>query len=384
MAHASGIRTEGLETANLTLSLEQADRMIENVVGIYGLPLAIATNFIVNGRDVLVPMVIEEPSVVAGAGKAAKTARAGGGFQAEATSSLMIGQIQVLDLEDLEAAAAVVLDHEAEILAAANTRRSAIIERGGGAKGIEVRAFPETPAGPMLVVHLLYDVLDAMGANAVNSTVEALAPLIEGLTGGRVNLRILSNLADRRLARAWVTVAPECLASEGWPGDEVVRGIVEAYALAAVDPYRAATHNKGIMNGVDSVAVATGNDWRALEAGAHAYASRAGTYEPLSRWERATDGSLEGYLEMPMPVGVVGGATKVHPTARLSLEIMGVVNASELAEIMAAVGLAQNLAALWALATEGIQRGHMSLNTRKAPLAVGGDEKAIRGDGLLI
>lgn len=346
------------------LSLEQADRMIENVVGRYALPLGIALNFQVNGRDVLVPMAIEEASVVAGASFAAKLVRAGGGFRAETTAPEMIGQIQVLDLPDLAAAEAAVLAARERILARANEIDPVIQRLGGGARDILVRALSDTAAGPMLVLHLIYDCRDAMGANAVNTTCEALAPLIAEITGGRVGLRILSNLADRRLARASCVVPAEALAFDEFSGAQVVRGIVEAWAFAAADPYRAATHNKGIMNGIDAVAIATGQDWRAIEAGAHAYAARSGRYTSLSTWQQDKDGNLRGSLELPLAVGTVGGATRSHPTARAALQILGVQTAQELAEVMVAVGLAQNLAAIRALATEGIQKGHMALHSR--------------------
>lgn len=353
------------------LSLEQANRMIENVVGRYALPLGVALNFQVNGRDVLVPMAVEEPSVVAGASFAAKLARARGGFRTESTPPEMIGQIQVLDLADLEEARAAVLAARDQILSRANQVDPVIRRLGGGARSLEARVLPETPAGPMLVIHLIYDCRDAMGANAVNTACEALAPLIEDLTGGRVGLRILSNLADRRLARAECVVPAEALAFDDFTGEQVVRGIVEAWAFAAADPYRAATHNKGILNGVDAVAIATGQDWRAIEAGAHAYAARLGRYTSLSTWEQDEHGDLVGWLEMPLAVGVVGGATRSHPTVRAALKLLRVETGQELAEIMAAVGLAQNLAALRALATEGIQKGHMALHARQVAMAAG-------------
>ena len=349
------------------LSLEQADRMVENVVGRYALPLGVALNFQVNGRDVLVPMVIEEPSVVAGASFAARLVRAGGGFHAEATPPEMIGQIQVLDLPELEAARTAVLAARERILARADQVDPVIRRLGGGARDLVVRSLPDTPAGPMLVVHLIYDCRDAMGANAVNTACEALAPLIEDVTGGRVGLRILSNLADRRLASAECTIPAEALAFGDFSGERVVQGIVEAWAFAAADPYRAATHNKGIMNGIDAVAIATGQDWRAIEAGAHAYAARSGCYTSLSAWGQDEDGSLVGRLELPLAVGIVGGATRSHPTARVALKLLRVATGRELAEVLAAVGLAQNLAALRALSTEGIQKGHMALHARKVP-----------------
>ncbi len=366
------------ETALLRqgLSLAQADKMIENVSALYALPLGIATNFLINGRDYLVPMVIEEPSVVAGASFAARLARAGGGFQADSDEALMIGQIQVLGVRDPAAASAAILAEKARLLELVNRIDPVIVSLHGGARDLEARALPESPVGPLLVIHLIYDCRDAMGANMVNTACEALAPHIEAITGGRVNLRILSNLADRRRARARCVIPAVALATEDWDGPTVVERIVEAYALAAADPYRAATHNKGIMNGVDALVVATGNDWRAIEAGAHAYAARAGRYSSLSVWEKDAAGDLVGRLEMPMALGIVGGATRVHPTARLALRILGVQTARELAEVAVSVGLAQNLAALRALATEGIQRGHMALHARQVAIAAGavGDE----------
>jgi hydroxymethylglutaryl-CoA reductase len=341
--------------------------------------LGIATNFLVNGRDVLVPMVIEEPSVVAGASLAAKLARAGGGFQAHATEPVMIGQIQVLDLDDPWAARFALLDQKTRLLEAANEVDPVIVGLGGGARDLEVRVIEHSPVGSMLVVHLLYDCRDAMGGNALNTAVAKLAPLVEEITGPRVLLRILSNLADRRLARARCVIPFEALAFDDFDGQQVARGIVEAWALAATDPYRAATHNKGIMNGVDAVVIATGNDWRAIEAGAHAYAARSGRYSSLSSWtaNQASE-ELVGTLELPLVVGIVGGATRVHPTARVAIKILGVNSARDLAEIIVAVGLAQNLASVRALATEGIQRGHMSLHARQVAIAAGavGEEVA--------
>jgi hydroxymethylglutaryl-CoA reductase len=353
------------------LDLARADSMIENVVGLHSLPLGIAVNFLVNGRDVLVPMTIEEPSVVAGASFAAKLARAGGGFRAIATSPEMIGQMQVLDVADVWSARFKLLAAREELLALANQTDPVILELGGGARDLEVRVFEQTPIGPMLVIHLIFDCRDAMGANTVNTACERLAPKIEQITGGRVVLRILSNLADRRLARVNCTIPIDALAFGDFSGEQVGQGIVEAWTFAAVDPYRAATHNKGIMNGVDSVVIATGNDWRAIEAGAHAYAARSGRYTSLSSWARDAEGNLTGTLEMPLALGIVGGATRVHPTAKVALKILGVQSARELAEIVAAVGLAQNLAAIRALATEGIQRGHMQLHARQVAIAAG-------------
>lgn len=359
------------------LSSEQADHMIENVVGVHSLPLGIALNFIINGREVLVPMTIEEPSVVAGASFMAKLARPGGGFFAHATEPEMIGQMQLLDVPDIHAARVAILEQKERLLGEAAQVDPVLQRLGGGPRDLEVRVIENTPIGPFLVVHLIYDVRDAMGANAINTASEHLAPLVESITGGRVHLRILSNLADRRLARARCTIPLSELAFDEYKAEEVRDGVIAAWAFAAADPYRAATHNKGIMNGVDAVVIATGNDWRAVEAGAHAYAARSGKYTSLSAWGKDGDGNLVGTLEMPMAVGIVGGATKVHPGAQAALNLMGVNAARELAEIIVSVGLAQNLAALRALATEGIQRGHMSLHARQVAVAAGAEGKTI-------
>ena len=367
----------GVLSAEGGLTLDVANRMIENVVGVHGLPLGIATNLRVNGRDHLIPMAVEEPSVVAGLSYAAKLVRQSGGFQASADEPLMIGQIQVLGVADLAAARKRVLAARGELLALANEQDPVILRLGGGARDIEVRPFRQSPVGPMLVVHLLYDTRDAMGANAVNTAVEAISPLVQRLTGGRVALRILSNLADRRLARAWGVVPKEALALGGLTPQQGVERLIEAYVFALVDPYRAATHNKGIMNGIDAVAIATGNDWRAIEAGAHAYAARSGRYLPLSAWERNADGDLAGSIELPIAVGTVGGATRAHPQARVALKVLGVASGRELAQVMAAVGLAQNLAALRALAMEGIQRGHMKLHAHQVAMAAGAREDLV-------
>jgi len=353
------------------ISAEAADHMIENVVGMHSLPLGIALNFQVNGKDVLVPMTLEEPSVVAGASFMAKLARTGGGFQATTTDPLMIGQMQVINVTNLYEAKLKLYEHKAELLADADTIDPILKKFGGGARDLEVRIFEDSPIGGFLVVHLIYDVRDAMGANAVNTACERLAPKIEAITGGKVHLRILSNLADRRIARARCTIPVKELAFDNFSGEEVRDGIIAAYAFAAVDPYRAATHNKGIMNGVDSVVIATGNDWRAIEAGAHAYAVKNGQYTSLSTWGKDGQGSLVGTIEMPMAVGIVGGATKVHPAAQAAVKLMEVKTANELAEIIVSVGLAQNMAALRAPATEGIQRGHMSLHARQVAIAAG-------------
>lgn len=359
------------------LTLDSANHMIENVIGTYSLPLGIGLNFQVNGRDVLVPFAIEEPSVVAGASFMAKLARAGGGFQATTSAPEMIGQMQVLDVDDVHSARLKIYEFKAALLAEAGEIDPILNKFGGGARDLEVRIIEDSPIGAFLVVHLIYDVRDAMGANAVNTACERLAPRIEAITGGRVHLRILSNLADRRLARARCSIPVEELAFDDYTGQEVCDGIIEAWAFAASDPYRAATHNKGIMNGVDAVVIATGNDWRAIEAGAHAYAVKNGKYTSLSTWAKDADGNLVGTLEMPMAVGIVGGATKVHPAAQTSVKLIGVKTASELAEIIVSVGLAQNLAALRALATEGIQRGHMSLHARQVAIAAGAEGELI-------
>jgi hydroxymethylglutaryl-CoA reductase len=364
-------------TGEAGLNIDQAAHMIENVIGVHSLPLGIALNFIINERQVLVPMAIEEPSVVAGASFMAKLAREGGGFTAHTNEPEMIGQMQVLDVVDLQSARQSLLDQKERLLAEAAQVDPLLQKLGGGPRDLEVRLIERSPIGSFLVLHLIYDVRDAMGANAVNTATERLAPLVESITGGRVHLRILSNLADRRLARASCTIPLAELAFGEFSAEEVRQGVIAAWAFAAVDPYRAATHNKGIMNGVDAVVIATGNDWRAIEAGAHAYAVKNGQYTSLSTWGQDDQGNLVGTLEMPMAVGIVGGATKVHPTARAALKLMGVKTAAELAEIIVSVGLAQNLAALRALATEGIQRGHMSLHAHQVAIAAGAQGKMI-------
>ena len=353
------------------LQPDTADAMVENAIGVYGLPIGIAQNFVVNGQSVLVPMVVEEPSVIAGASFMAKLAQASGGFKASMTSQEMIGQLQVLDLPEPNATLTLLQKHKAELLALVNQNAPRLVQRGGGARDIQARIIEESAIGSFLVVHLILDVRDAMGANAINTALEQLAEPITKLIGGRVHLKILSNLADRRLATAEATFAPEVLAFGDFSGESVRDGILEAWAFAAADPYRAATHNKGIMNGVDAVVLATGNDWRAIEAGAHAYAARNGRYTSLSEWRKDENGHLHGKLTLPMAIGTVGGATRVHPTAQANLKLMGVQSAEELGEIIASVGLAQNLAAMRALATEGIQRGHMSLHARQLALSVG-------------
>ena len=360
------------------LPLGTADGMIENVIGTFELPMGVATNFQVNGRDVLVPMVVEEPSVVAAASFMAKLARSSGGFFTSSSQPLMRAQVQMVGMTDPHGVRHAVLDHRAAIIEMANSKDKVLVGLGGGCQDLEVHVFEHTPRGPMVVVHLIVDVRDAMGANTVNTMAEMVAPLLERITGASVRLRILSNLADLRLARAAVTLSPEQLNTAQYRGEEVIEGILDAYTFAAVDPYRAATHNKGIMNGIDPVIVATGNDWRAVEAGAHAYAARSGRYTSLTHWEKNRAGHLVGTIEVPMPVGLVGGATKTHPLARWALRLMQVGSAQELGEIVAAVGLAQNLAAMRALSTEGIQRGHMALHARNIALLAGAEGEQVQ------
>jgi len=348
-----------------SLSLELADRMIENVVGAIPMPMGIAVNFLINGRDYLIPMAIEETSVVAAASYGAKMTRSKGGIFTSSTDPIMIGQIQTVKVKDPYYARMAILDAKDKILEKANEQDPLLVSLGGGAKDLRVKVI-HTIRGPMVITELLVNCKDAMGANAVNTMSEAVAPLIERITGGRVVLRIISNLATERLARAWTVVDKREVG-----GEDVVDGILDAYAFAAADPYRAATHNKGILNGIIAVALATCNDHRAIEAGAHAYAARTGFYSPLSVWEKNEDGDLVGSIELPLAVGIIGGATKVHPIAKIALKILGVKTAQELAEVMAAVGLAQNLAALRALAHEGIQRGHMSLHARNIAIMAG-------------
>lgn len=336
------------------LALEQAQRMIENVVGTFELPFGIAVNFLINNKDYVIPMVIEEPSVVAAASYAAKLARPSGGFFTSSTAPVMIGQIQLVEVESPSSARLQILEHKKDIVDLANQQDPVLLKFGGGCKDIEVRVLDNG----MVITHLLVDCRDAMGANAVNTMAEAVAPFIEEITGGRVYLRIISNLAKYRLARARVTFSKDAI------GAETVDSIVEAYEFARTDPFRAATHNKGIMNGITAVVCATGNDTRAVESGAHAYASIMGRYTSLTHWEKDRNGDLRGTIEIPMAVGLVGGATKSHPVARVAVKILGVKTANELGEIVAAVGLAQNFAALRALATDGIQRGHMKLHAK--------------------
>jgi len=348
-----------------SLDLDLANRMIENVVGAFPVPLAVAVNFLINKRDYLIPMAIEEPSVVAAASYAAKMVREGGGFFTDSTPPIMIGQIQATRIKDPYGAKMAIYAAKEEILKKANEQDPMLVSVGGGAKDLEVKVI-DAQTGPMVITELLVDCRDVMGANAVNTMAEAVAPLIERLTKGRVYLRIISNLATKRLARAWCTVPKEAVG-----GEEVVDGIIEAYAFASADPYRAATNNKGILNGIIGVIIATCNDHRAIEAGAHAYAVRKGQYRPISTWEKNDNGDLVGSIELPMAVGIVGGATRVHPIAKIALKILGVKTANEFGEVLAAVGLAQNLGALRALAHEGIQRGHMRLHARNFAISAG-------------
>lgn len=353
------------------LPLDLADHMIENVVGAMPIPLGIAVNFQINKHDYLIPMAIEEPSVVAAASYAAKMVRDGGGFHTSSTPPVMIGQIQTVGVAEPEAAKTRVLAAKQDILKKANQQDPVLASVGGGAKDLDAKVI-QTTVGPMLITELHVDCRDAMGANAVNTMSEAVAPLIEQITGGHVYLRIITNLATKRLAKAWCTVPKESVG-----GEDIVDGIVNASAFAAADPYRAATHNKGAMNGIIAVILATGNDHRAIEAGAHAYAALKGQYTSLSTWEKDENGNLKGTIELPMAVGLIGGAVKTHPIAKIALKILGVKTANEFAEVLAAVGLAQNLGALRALANEGIQRGHMSLHARNIAVAAGAPEKLV-------
>lgn len=362
----AGLNDEELETLlKGDVDIELLDKMIENVVGKFPLPLGIATNFLINGRDYLIPMAIEEPSVVAAASNAAKMARVKGGFHTSMSGTVMIGQIQLTGVKDPWGAKMKILEHKDEIMRMCDEKDPILVKFGGGARDVAVRVI-DTDSGPMVITHLLIDTKDAMGANAVNTMAEAVAPFIEKITGGKVYLRIISNLATYRMARARAVWDKDAIGGEG-----VVDGIVRAYHFAKADPYRCATHNKGIMNGISAVVIATGNDFRAVEAGVHSYASISGKYQPVSHWEKEENGDLAGTIEVPMAVGLVGGATKVHPTARVNVKILGVKSASELAQVIAAVGLAQNFAALRALATEGIQRGHMELHARNVAATAG-------------
>jgi hydroxymethylglutaryl-CoA reductase len=381
VAETTGVEAENMATAldGGGLDAETADKFVENVLGTYALPFGVCLNVRVNGRDRVVPMVIEEPSVVAAASNAAKMVREGGGFVVEADPPVMIAQVQIREVPHAEAGAARVRDHAAEILRLADSVLPGLVARGGGARGVEARVL----ADDMIAVHVLVDCQDAMGANLVNSVAEVVADRVAELAGGKVGLRILSNLADKRLVRVRCRVPASCLATDEMTGSEVIDGILNASRFASLDPYRAATHNKGIMNGIDAVVIATGNDWRAVEAGAHAYAARSGRYQPLATWSREGD-VLVGSLELPMALGTVGGTLRVHPAARLSLRLLNVTGAQDLAGIAAAVGLASNLAAVRALATDGIQRGHMGLHARSVALAAGAVGKQVERVAALI
>jgi hydroxymethylglutaryl-CoA reductase len=374
-AAALGVPLEQLDEALSYggLSARTADKTIENVIGTYAMPFALGLNVQMNGRDHIVPMVVEEPSVVAAASNAARMIRAGGGFVAESDASIMIAQIQLDEVRDPATATAAIRAHETELLARADAAVPNLLERGGGARGLEVRDLGEG----FLAVHVLVDCRDAMGANLVNTVAEALADRVRELSGGRMGLRILSNLTDRRCVRVRVRVPLDAIATDGFTGREVAEGIARASRFAELDPYRAATHNKGIMNGVDPVVIATGNDWRAIEAGAHAYAATRGAhggYGPLCTWTiegEGDDAHLVGAMEIPLALGIVGGTLRVHEAARFALEVAGVVSSQELAMLAACVGVASNLAALRALATVGIQRGHMALHARSVAIAAG-------------
>jgi len=352
------------------LDLTTADRMIENVLGIFELPLGLAVNFLINNKDYIIPMATEESSVVAAASNAAKIARIKGGFSTMCSEPLMIGQLQLLHIKDVTTAAQKITQHKKHLLTLANAQDKILVDFGGGAKDIEVRIL-DSPLGRMIVTHLIVDVRDAMGANAVNTMCEALAPMLEEITGGKVRLKILSNLADKRLVKATAIFDKEKMG-----GDHVIDAFLESYILASIDPYRAATHNKGIMNGIDALIIATGNDFRAIEAGAHAYAARNGQYTSLTKYYKNKNGDLVGEIELPMAVGVVGGAANMHPKAKLCRKILGIKTARELAEVVASLGLAQNFAALFALSTVGIQKGHMSLHAKNIAVMAGaqGDE----------
>ena len=374
--HEEGLLTDSdldsLLSGEATLTLAAADKMIENVIGVLGLPIGLGLNFLINSKEFVVPLVVEEPSIVAALSAAAKLARGSGGFTTTSTDPILIGQIQVIETPDMNRAKAAVLEHKQEILDLANSFHPRMVARGGGAVDVEVASYPlASMKGEMLVVHLLVDTRDAMGANLVNGMCEGVAPLIETITEGQVFLRILSNLTDRALATAEVTFSTEQLAGKGFSGERVRDGIIIASDFAHADPYRAATHNKGVMNGIDAVALATGNDWRAIEAGAHAYAARHGRYGSMTNWRKDEHGNLRGSLELPIKVGIVGAPLESNPGVAMNLRIMGVESATELAEVMAAVGLAQNFAALKALATEGIQTGHMTLHARSVVKAAG-------------
>ena len=366
-----------LQAGRQVMSAKLADKVIENVVGVFGLPFAVAPNFVVNGRDRIVPLAVEEPSIVAALSSAAALARDSGGFSAELDESLLAGQIHVVGVADPEAAVAALDAASDELLAVADDVHPRLRERGGGAREIEVRSLRLDDGSPLLVVHVLIDSRDAMGANLVNTVCESIAPRIAEICGGDAALRILSNLSDRSVAIARVRYSPGALAVGETAGEQVRDGVILANDIAMVDPHRAATHNKGIMNGIDALAVATGNDWRAIEAGAHAYAARDGRYTALTRWSAGDDGDLHGEIRVPLKVGTVGGTVSSNPAAALGMAIAGVESATQLAELMAAVGLAQNFAALRALASSGIQSGHMRLHARSVAAAAGAPDELL-------
>lgn len=363
---------QDLQSGRHTLSVQLADKMIENVIGVMGLPVGLGLNFLINEKEYVVPLVVEEPSIVAALSSAAKLARESGGFTVESMEPQLIGQIQIVDVANPSRAKAALLQRKAEILNLANSLHPKMIARGGGARDLEVFIHPsQGPGGDMVVVHLLVDTRDAMGANLVNTMCEGVASLVENIADGRVFLRILSNLTDRALVKARVRIPVEKLTGKGFDGEQVRDGIIVANDFARIDPYRAATHNKGIMNGIDAVALATGNDWRAIESGAHAYAARGGRYASLTQWYKDDSGDLIGELEIPIKVGTVGGPLQTNPTVALNMRMLGVESARELAEVMGAVGLAQNFSAIRALVTEGIQQGHMTLHARSVATAAG-------------
>ncbi|UZE93434.1 MAG: hydroxymethylglutaryl-CoA reductase, degradative [Candidatus Nealsonbacteria bacterium] len=359
------------------LEPEIRDKIIENVIGTFPLPYAIAVNFLINQKDYLVPMVIEEPSVVAAACYGARLTRESGGIFAKSLGNLMIGQIYIIDLKNPQRAKKKILKEKKEILKIANRQNPILTELGGGAKDLETKIFKKTKIGPILRIHLLIDTKDAMGANTVDTMVEQTAPFIEKIIGEKVLLKIVSNLAEKRLVEVKTIVTKKALKKEGFPPEETIQKIVKAQVLAETDIYRAVTNNKGILNGMGAVALATGNDWRALEAGAHGFAAKSGKYKPLAVWRKNKEGNLTGKMTVPIAVGIVGGITQVHPTARISLKILKVKSAQELAQVIASVGLVQNLAALRALVSEGIQSGHMKLHVRNIAMAVGAKGKTV-------
>ena len=377
LAKIAGLTPEQVEawSSSGELSEDSADRMIENVVGTYSLPIGVATNFIIDGDHYLIPFVLEEPSVVAAASNMAKRCHANGGFTSDNDDPVMIGQIQVVGCEDPGAAKASVLENSAELVESCNAVDPILVKFGGGCRDIRARII-ETDSGPMVIVHILVDCRDAMGANAVNTMAETIAPKIEGMTGGTVILRIISNLAVHRLARVSAVFSPREMSDKGdaSQGSEVIEGVLQAYHFAKADPFRATTHNKGIMNAISPVAIACGQDWRAVESGAHSFAAHERVYGSLTHWEKDGEGNLVGSIELPMAVGLVGGAVRVHPAAQANVALLGITSADDLAKVMAAAGLAQNLGALRALATVGIQAGHMKLHVRNMAVTAGAED----------